>query len=263
MTTGKVIQRATDPPLVALLKQYDSDITDALPAGYTPGRFKATCINVVRQNPKLLECDPLSFVSTVLLAAQLGLEPGGQLGLSWIIPRRVKGKMTATFQIGYQGLRQLAYRSGVVSFIEARVVHAGDQFSFRHGMGGTTWSHDPLGVPGRDWSDVYCTAHLVTGAQPFEAMTKAEVLDHRDRYVQKVKLPNGGTTWPDAWLTNEPEMARKTVTVQLCKQLPMSVEFRTALVADGAAPQQIAPDLAGLEAIAAAGLSDSSIGEEE
>jgi recombination protein RecT len=254
--SSKAIARADDPPLVVLLKAYDADISEALPAGYTPGRFKATCINVVRQNTDLLKCDPLSFVSTVLLAAQLGLEPGGQLGLSWIIPRRVDGKWTATFQIGYQGLRQLAYRSGVVSFVEARIVYQGDTFSYRHGMGGTVWSHDELGEPGREWTDVYCTAHLVTGAQPFEAMTKAEVLDHRDRYVPQWQKSK-------AWKENEPEMARKTVTAALCRQLPMDVEFRTALVADGAAPQQIAPDLAGLQAIAAAGLSDASIGEEE
>lgn len=255
-TKSTAIVRAADPPIVALLKQYDSDITEALPLGYTAGRFKATCINVVRQTPDLLKCDPLSFVSTVLLAAQLGLEPGGQLGLSWIIPRRVNGKWTATFQVGYQGLRQLAYRSAVVTDIEARIVYDGDTYRFQHGRGGTEWSHQQLGVPDRDWSDVYCVARTVQGTERFESMTKAEVIAHRDRYVPQWEKSK-------AWRENEPEMARKVVTAALCRQLPMSVEFRTALLADGATPQQIAPDLAGLNELADVGLSDASIGDEE
>jgi len=51
MTDNATIDRrdvADDPPIVALLKQYDADLTAALPDGYTPGRFKSVCINLVR-----------------------------------------------------------------------------------------------------------------------------------------------------------------------------------------------------------------------
>lgn len=240
--SATIERRAEDPPIVAALKQWEPDLIEALPDGYTPGRFKSVCVNQARANPQLLNCTPLSFVSSVLMAAQLGLEPGAPLGMSWLIPRRNKGQLEATFQIGYQGLRQLAYRSGVVSLIEARIVYASDTYDFAHGLGGTNWTHKPAGNPGEDWTDVYCTARLVTGAEPFESMTNAEVVAHRDRYVPK---------WADsrAWQENEPEMARKTVTAKLCRQLPMSVEFRNAMVADGYTPRQLAPDLAGLIAL--------------
>ena len=246
MTEQATIERrADDPPIVAALKQWEGDLIEALPEGYTPSRFKQVVINLARETPQLLNCTPLSFVSSVLMAAQMGLEPGGTLGLSWLIPRRNQGTLEATFQLGYQGLRQLAYRSGVVSQIEARIVHDGDEFKYAHGFGGTNWTHIPEGIPGRDWSDVYCVARTVMGAEPFEAMTKAEVLAHRDRYVQKQS--NG--KWPKGWRDNEPEMGRKTVTIKLCKQLPMSVEFRMALAVDGYAPRELAPDLAGLVAL--------------
>jgi phage RecT family recombinase len=130
----------------------------------------------------------------------------------------------------------------VVSEIEARIVHEGDEFDYQHGYGGTNWVHRPEGIPGRDWTDVYCTARLVTGREPFESMTKEEVLHHRERYVKDWNKNK-------AWMENEPEMARKTVTAKLCRQLPMSVEFRMALAVDGHTPRALEPDLAGLVAL--------------
>ena len=255
MTTEATIERRKDdPPIVAALKQWEPDLVEALPEGYSAPRFKSVCINLARANPQLLNCTPLSFVSSVLMSAQMGLEPGAPLGLSWIIPRRNKGVLEASFQLGYQGLRQLAYRSGVVSHIEARIVEDGDEFIFEHGLGGTNWKHKPQGIPGREWTDVYCTARLVTGAEPFEVMSKAEVLHHRNRYVKD---------WAKnkAWQENEPEMARKTVTARLCRQLPMSVEFRTALTVDGFTPRALSPDLAGLAMLERA--AEDEIVEEE
>jgi recombinational DNA repair protein RecT len=73
-------------------------------------------------------------------------------------------------------------------------------------------------------------------------MSKGEVLAHRNRYVKDWQKNK-------AWKENEPEMARKTVTARVCRQLPMSVEFRTALAVDGYTPRELAPDLAGLVAL--------------
>ncbi len=240
--TGTITRRGDDPPIVAALKQWEPDLAEALPEGYTAGRFKSVCVNLARATPQLLNTTPLSFVSSVLMCAQMGLEPGAPLGLAWIIPRRNKGVLEASFQLGYQGLRQLAYRSGLVSAVEARIVFDSDEFKFVHGLGGTNWTHEPAGIPDEDWTHVYATARLVTGAEPFEAMSLAEVEAHRDRYVQDWNRNK-------AWTEHGPEMARKTVTAKLCRQLPMSVEFRTALAVDGSTPRELAPDLAGLVAL--------------
>ena len=243
MTEQATIERRQDdPPIVAALKQWEPDLVEALPAGYTPGRFKQVVVNLARETPQLLNCTPLSFVSSVLMAAQLGLEPGGALGLSWLIPRRNKGVLEANFQLGYKGLRDLAYRSGIVSYVEGRIVHEGDEFDFAHGLGGTNWKHKPEGIPDRDWTDAYCSATLVTGAQPFEAMSKAEIYSHRNKYVKDWQKNK-------AWQDDEEGMAKKTVVARLCRQLPMSVEFRTALAVDGYTPRELAPDLAGLVAL--------------
>jgi recombination protein RecT len=243
MTESSTIERREeDPPIVAALRQWEPDLAEALPEGYSPARFKSVCVNLARGTPQLLNTDPLSFVSAVLMSAQMGLEPGPPLGLSWIIPRRNKGRLEASFQLGYQGLRQLAYRSGVVSLIEARIVHDGDEFDFHHGLGGTNWKHKPTGEPDRPWTHVYSSAQLVTGAQPFEAMTVGEVHAHRDRYVKDWSKNK-------AWKDNEPEMACKTVTAKLCRQLPMSMEIRAAMAVDGSSPRELVPDLMGVVAL--------------
>ncbi len=231
-----------DPPLVKLVRQYEPDLALALPDGYTPDRFYSVVINLVRQTPQLLNADPMTVVTSVLLAAQLGLEPGPPLGLAWIIPRRNKGRMEASMQVGYEGYRELAYRSGQVKSIDAHIVYEGDTFEWERGRGGVDWRHKSLGEPGRDWTHVYAVAETVMGAEMFRAMTKAEVLAHRDRYVSHWKSS-------DSWTKEEDKMGRKTVLIQLCKQLPRSVEVRQAMVADGATPREVAPDLAGMIAL--------------
>jgi len=244
----------TDPPLVKLLRQYEPDLAMALPDGMTQDRFFSTVINLVRATPQLLNADPLTVVSSVLLSAQLGLEPGAPMGLSWIIPRRNKGRMEASMQLGYRGLVQLAYRSGQVKRIEAHIVHEGDDFDYRFGPGGWSIDWKPEGTPNRDWSHVFAVAETVLGAEMIEVATIAEIRAHRDRYVK------GWENKAGAWMTNEPEMARKTVVSRLCRQLPMSAEFQNALVADGQTPRELRPDLAGALAIEAITTDDE--GEE-
>jgi recombination protein RecT len=239
MTTTAITTRGDDPPIVALLKQYGNDIEAALPAGWTGSRFQATAINLLRATPQLVNVDPMTFVASVLLSAQLGLEPGAPLGLSWIIPRRNKGKLEASFQLGANGLRELAYRSGLVSTVESRVVYEGDHFRYEHGSGGTSWEHRPSGEPGRQWTDVYAAARLTGGGELFEAMSRDEVLAHRDRYVPEWKSSK-------AWKEQEPEMGRKTVMARLARQLPKSPEVRSAMIVDGSSPRVLAPDLAGI-----------------
>ena len=240
MTTTAITTRGDDPPIVALLKQRADEIALALPAGWTASRFQSTCINVVRATPSLTNVVPMTFVASVLLAAQLGLEPGPPLGLSWIIPRRGKGgNQEAFFQIGANGYKELAYRSGLVSTIEDRIVEEGDDFRYEYGPGGASWMHRSLNVPGRDWIGAYTNARLTGGGEIFEYRSKEEIFAHRDRYV-----PKGAES--DSWKNNPEGMARKTTVIMVCKKLPKSPEVRSAMIVDGSSPRVLAPDLAGI-----------------
>ena len=234
-----------DPPMIKLLRQYEPDLAAALPDGYTEDRFKSVVLNQIRQNRQLLTVEPLTLVASVLMAAQLGLEPGPPLGLSWIIPRKNRGKDEATFQIGYKGYVQLAYRTGIVRHISAHIVEEGDDFDWSYGRSGPDWNWKSLGEAGRDWTHVFANTETVTGGIELEVMTKAQVLAHRDRYIKY---------WKDsrAWKENEPEMAKKTAVRRVTSLLPMSAEFRNASMADGLTPRELRPDLAGMLALEAA-----------
>lgn len=54
--------------------------------------------------PKLKECTPMSFLSAMMNAAQLGLEPNTPLGQAYLILFKNKGVFECQFQIGYKGL---------------------------------------------------------------------------------------------------------------------------------------------------------------
>jgi len=250
---AEIVRTQDDPPIIRLLNQYEADLAAALPAGMTEARFQSIVVNQVRQNRQLLNVEPLTLVASVLMSAQLGLEPGPPLGLSWIIPRRNSGRLEASMQLGYRGLAQLAYRSGQVKRIEAHIVQEVDEFDAAWGPGGVSWRWVPAGDPESPWSAVFAVAETAMGAEMFEAMTRAEVEAHRDRYVPEWKKSK-------AWKENEPEMARKTVAAKLCRQLPMSAEFRSAMVSDGMTPRELRPDLAGMLALEAS-ISDEGEGE--
>ena len=46
--------------------------------GITAEDFIETCIRAVKENPKLLQCDPKSLFGAVLLSAEIGLKPNTQ-----------------------------------------------------------------------------------------------------------------------------------------------------------------------------------------
>ena len=71
-------------------------------------KFTSNLMSVYTANPLLKDCTPVSIVSAGLQCAALNLSTSPSLGEAWIIPYGDK----ATFQIGKNGLVQLAIRSG-------------------------------------------------------------------------------------------------------------------------------------------------------
>lgn len=111
--------------ILKLLKAQEPQIALVM-AGKTPEerkqqaeRFLRICVTALRTNAQLADCDPNSLLGAMMTAAQLNLEPNTPQGLAYLIPY----KREATFQIGYKGLLQLAYRSGLVASINADVVY--------------------------------------------------------------------------------------------------------------------------------------------
>lgn len=98
--------------------------------GITPEDFIETCIRVVREQPKLLQCDAKSLFGSILFCAEIGLKPNTPLGHAYILPYKGKAK----FQIGYKGLIEIMYRNPRVKQITARAVFENDKFEYHYGL---------------------------------------------------------------------------------------------------------------------------------
>lgn len=182
-------------------------------------KFLGVALRELRANPKLAQCDVASFMGAVAASAQLGLEPGGPLGHAYLVP--YKGKVT--LQIGYKGMEQLAYRSGLVSSINAHVVREGDDFAFEYGTNAFI-RHVPKAGVGGKVTHAYCVASLVTGGKAMAVLFLGDIERRRDASASYKGNPKNSP-----WTTDFDEMARKSAIRALFRDLPASTETQRAL----------------------------------
>lgn len=214
----------------AMLKQHQAEIARALPKHLNPDRMTRIALTEFRKNPRLAECDPRSVFAAVIMASQLGLEPG-LMGQCYLIPYKSECQLIP----GYQGLLDLVRRSGKVKRIEAQVVYERDRFTYKTGLF-VTLEHEPLldGERGEPRL-AYAVAEFADGGHHVEIMTRAQIEAIRDRGQNSQNAKRYGKKTP--WDTDTDEMWRKTVLRRLCKFLPKSVELAQAVSLDDLAGQ--------------------------
>lgn len=211
----------------------------AMPKGLEATQLVRDALTCLSATPKLAECDANSVLGGLMTCAQLGLRPA-VLGHAWLIPmwdNKTRGQK-ATLVIGYQGYLELAYRSGKVSKVTARIIRDGDKYTIRYGDN-ETLQHTPnlFGEQGPPIA-YYATAQLVPKATTFQVMSKCEVEEHRDKHAM-AKTKTGMILGP--WKDHFDAMALKTVVLRLMKTLPKSPELSAALSADGGFRTDLAP----------------------
>lgn len=232
----------------AMLEAFKTEIGMALPAHLNADRMARIALTCFRQNPTLAECEPASVFAAVVMASQLGLEPG-LMGQAYLIPFNKKVKRNGREEWikecqlipGYQGLVDLARRSGRIRSLEAHVVYEHDTFECAFGI-------EPRLVHVPKWDGdrgrmrlAYAVAHLADGGVHVEVMARSEIERIRDRSqnVQNAKKWNKVTPWD----TDEEQMWIKTVLRRICKFLPKSVELVSALALDALAARGNAQSL--------------------
>lgn len=223
----------------AYVEKMMPQIKKALPAVITPERFTRIVLSAISNNPKLAECNPQSFLSAMMTAAQLGTEVNTPLGQAYLIPRwnSKAGCNEAQFQLGYKGLIDLAYRSGQISTISAHVVYSNDVFEYELGLE-TKLRHVPAMKDRGEPTHVYATFHTKDGGYGFEVMSMDDVRRHRDQFSEAAKRGNFSP-----WATNFEEMAKKTVLKRVLKYAPMKTDFVRALSADETVKTTISEDM--------------------
>jgi len=221
--TKKGMMIANSKSIQGMLEQMKGEIARCLPKHLTPERMTRIALTELRKNPKMAECDPMSFIAAIMQASQLGLEPG-VLGSCYLIPfyNNKKGITECTFMPGYRGFLDLARRSGQIISLVSRSVFSNDEFHYEFGLKEDI-VHKPSMTDRGELVAVYAVALLKDGGHQFEVMSKKEVDQVREGSQSKGNGP---------WVTHYEEMAKKTVLRKLFKWLPCSVEMQKAVSLD-------------------------------
>jgi recombination protein RecT len=217
--TEKNIVESEVNALAGLCNKYADRIRSTLPAHISPEKMLTLVYNEIRRVPKLKQCSQESLIGAMLLAAQTGLQIGSALGECYILPywnSRTKCN-DATFVLGYLGMKQLAYRSGLVSSFSMRCVHERDKFSYEYGT-----NEHIVHVPADDaegrLTHAYAVCNLVNGGRLIHVLNKKQI--------------DAASTGKNVWKSYPEEMAQKTAFRRLFKLLPVSTEIQTAIRAD-------------------------------
>lgn len=207
------IVKDTSSTLAQMMRDRKAAIEQCLPKHLTAERLMRVAVNCVAKSPQLMQCTPLSLYRSVLVAAELGLEPGGALGHLYLVPYKTE----CTPQIGYRGLVHLARQSGEVSTVRAVVVRERDKFRWAEGLHQTI-EHEPCleGDPGQ-LRFVYCVIGLKDGTFQAELMSRAQV----DAIMAISKTAHRDDS---PWKLHYDEQAKKTVAKRALKWAPLSSE---------------------------------------
>lgn len=234
---GQVQQVQADPlakdPLARLLREVRPQLSILLNNPAEREKFERMALTDLRTNKKLAEAvlsNPGSFFGAMLKAAGLGLQVANGLGHAYLIPFDKWAKENGRYVvvgteiqmiIGYQGMIELARRSGQIETLYAVPAYKGEPFEVTLGLSQDI-KHKKMfdgsvNPTAENLVAVYAVARLKGGGIQFEVMTKQEVDAIKARSKSKDKGP---------WETDYVEMAKKTVIRRLFKMLPVSVETK-------------------------------------
>lgn len=223
-----------------MIKVMEPEIKRALPEIITVERFTRMALSALNTTPKLQECTPMSFLSALMSAAQLGLEPNTPLGQAYLIPYKNKGSLECQFQIGYKGLIDLCYRNPQIQIIQAQAVYENDEFEYELGLN-PRLVHRPAVQNRGQVILFYGFFKLTNGGYGFEVMSKEDI----DIYAKEYSKNFESSYSP--WQTNYVSMARKTVIKQALKMAPLKTDIRKALSTDETIKDELSVDMSEIQ----------------
>jgi recombination protein RecT len=188
-------------------------------------------ITAVQTTPKLAQCSRGSFFGAVMRSCELALEPNTPLGQAYLIPRwnSTKKCLECNFQIGYQGILELAYRSKTVEYrrITAEIVYEGDTFDYEYGIDAHL-THKPKGKSEKPLY-AYALYELKNGGRDFKVWPWEKIMKHAERFSES--FDKSFSPWKSNQESKE-AMAKKTVLVNLLKYAPKSAKIASAVGSD-------------------------------
>lgn len=192
--------------------------------GKRASQFTASILSLYSSENTLQKADPMSVISSAMVAATLDLPVDKNLGYAWIVP--YKGR--AQFQLGYKGYIQLALRTGQYKSINCIPVHEGELQKWN-----PLTEEIDIDFEKRESESVIGYAayfELLNGFRKTVYWTKAQVEKH------KKKFSKSDFGWGKDW----DAMALKTVLKSmLSKWGILSVEMQKAVIEDNEERERI------------------------
>ncbi len=190
-------------------------------------QFIGSLVTMINDDPNMIEVfrdNPNSIIKAALKAASYDLPIDPALGQAYIVPFRNKGKMEATFIIGYKGLYQLAVRTGVYKKINVVDVRQGelikyDRLTEEVELQWYTDEEEREKVPIEGFCAYF---ELTNGMRKLLYWSKKKINAHEEKF-RKGKFQSKG------WRENWEAMAAKTVLrALLSKWGLLSINYQTA-----------------------------------
>lgn len=215
-----------------IVNQMQGQFAKVLPKILPPERFCRVLLTAMNKNPALAEAlndsrNQASVLSAFMRCAEMGLEPDGRRAVINCYKKGNTGTYDVTLIPMFQGLAELAMRSGLISNIHCDKVCENDDFSWENGE--IKHKIDFRKPRGAAYA-FYCIVKFKDGSIKTETMSLEEVNAIRDRSTAYQAAKKYGKTCP--WMTDADEMSKKTVFRRCSKWLPLSPEQRAAIESD-------------------------------
>lgn len=212
--------------LAAKLNQYKPVMGKLLRrSGVDEETFVAQVANAMRSKPELWNCDIETVLGAALRCAQLGLPPNDGGSLVNIIPY---GR-TATFQLGYGGVLELARRAIPGALFDGEAVYDGDLFDIDLGRDPPlrfvpAYARRPRRERGKEAYAWWVRVRFPDGRTHVHSIDRDRAEYHRSFSRQ----PDG-----PAWTKSYDAMALKSVVWEMRRWLPHTPDLALAAAAEG------------------------------
>jgi recombination protein RecT len=217
------------------LDKFKPQLALALPTHMNADRMARLALTAFSSTPALQKCEPRSILASLMIAGQLGLEPGVN-GAGYLIPY-TKNKKTAQgwekhqecqFVPGWKGLIDLVARSGRGTVFTG-VIYRDQQYTFVDGAKRDLIIHNETDLD--DPSDIthaYAIGWVKNATMPIiELWRVSKIIKHRDKYNKVGEKHYSYRDW---------EMySRKVPLLQVLKYMPCSIEVSNAISINNAA----------------------------
>lgn len=253
MTTALTTKQKND--VMSLLTRNAKAIKSVIPKHLTFEKMARMAYHCIEVNPTLARCSQSSLFNAILEASSLGLEIGGPLSLSHLIPYGDK----ATLIIDYKGFIQLAANSNVLITYEP--VYNKDTFKYSKGLN-PVLEHIPFDGEDRgELTHAYAIASYPDGRKDFEVIDKTIAMTAKSRSAAKVKKDSPWNNTVDGKRVDEWMMWCKTAVRRLAKRVPKNPELQRAAIIDEKADAGIAQDFSHVVDVEFEDIKDTSASE--